>query len=78
VPQVQAQDEPINEKEPAEPAEPDEEEEPAKPEEPAEPSEETAEPSEEPAEPEEGGGTEKIAPKFRTRLIRQILTTLIN
>jgi len=59
---------------------------PPAPEEENEPSEpadeltedEPSEPSEEPAEPEEEGGTEKIAPKSRTRLIRQILTTLIN
>jgi hypothetical protein len=58
VPQIQAQDEPIDEKEPAEPAEPDEEKEPAEPEEPAEPS-------------EDEGGTDAIAPKPQTRLIRR-------
>jgi hypothetical protein len=62
VPQIQAQDEPIDEKEPAEP---DEEKEPAEPEEPAEPS-------------EDEGGTDAIAPKSRIRSIRQISTTLIN
>lgn len=35
-------------------------------EEPAEPADEPAEPDEEPAEPEEGGGTEQIAPKYKT------------
>jgi hypothetical protein len=58
VPQVQAQDEPIDDKEPAEPAEPDEEKE-----EPAEPSE----PSE-----EDEGGTDAIAPKSRIRSIRRV------
>jgi len=58
VPQIQAQDEPIDEKEPAEPAEPDEEKEPAEPEEPAEPS-------------EDEGGTDAIAPKPRIRSIRR-------
>ena len=52
MPQIQAQDEPIDEKEAAEPAEPDEENEPAEPEEPAEPS-------------EDEGGTDAIAPKQR-------------
>jgi hypothetical protein len=56
VPQIQAQDEPIDEKEPAEPAEPDEENEPAD-EEPAEPS-------------EDEGGTDAIAPKLQIRSIR--------
>jgi len=51
VPQVQAQDEPMDEEEPAEP---DEEKEPAEPEEPAEPS------------GDDEGGTEQIAPKLRT------------
>ncbi len=54
VPQIQAQDEPIDEKEPAEP---DEEKEPAEPEEPAESS-------------EDEGGTDAIAPKPRIRSIR--------
>ncbi len=54
MPQVQAQDEPIDEKEPAEP---DEEKEPAEPEEPAESS-------------EDEGGTDAIAPKPRIRSIR--------
>jgi len=58
VPQIQAQDEPIDEKEPAEPAEPDEEKEPAEPEEPAEPSEDER-------------GTDAIAPKLKIRSIRQ-------
>ena len=49
MPQVQAQDEPMEEEEPAEP---DEEKEPAEPEEPAEPS-------------EDEGGTDAIAPKQR-------------
>ena len=55
VPQIQAQDEPIDEEEPAEP---DEEKEPAEPEEPAEPS-------------EDEGGTDAIAPKPRIRSIRR-------
>jgi hypothetical protein len=55
VPQIQAQDEPIDEKEPAES---DEEKEPAEPEEPAEPS-------------EDEGGTDAIAPKLRIRSIRR-------
>jgi len=55
VPQVQAQDEPMEEEEPAEP---DEEKEPAEPEEPAEPS-------------EDEGGTDAIAPKPRIRSIRR-------
>ncbi len=59
VPQIQAQDEPIDEKEPAEPAEPDEEKEPAEPEEPAEPS-------------EDEGGTDAIAPKPRIRSIHRV------
>ena len=68
VPQIQAQDEPVDEKEPAEP---EEEKEPAEPEEPSEPDE--------PAEPgDDKGGTDAIVPKFRTRLTRQISTTLIN
>ncbi len=54
MPQIQAQDEPIDEKEPAEP---DEEKEPAEPEEPAESS-------------EDEGGTDAIAPKPRIRSIR--------
>jgi hypothetical protein len=68
VPRIQAQDEPVDEEEPAEP---EEEKEPAEPDEPSEPDE--------PAEPgDDEGGTDAIAPKFRTRLIRQISTTLIN
>ena len=63
VPQIQAQDEPVEEKEPAEP---EEEKEPAEPDEPSEPS------------GEDEGGTDAIAPKSRTRLIHQISTTLIN
>ncbi len=55
MPQVQAQDEPMEEEEPAEP---DEEKEPAEPEEPAEPS-------------EDEGGADAIAPKPRTRSIRR-------
>ena len=58
MPQIQAQDEPVDEKEPAEPAEPDEEKEPAEPEEPVEPS-------------EDEGGTDVIAPKPRIRSIRR-------
>jgi hypothetical protein len=56
VPQIQAQDEPIDEEEPAEPAEPDEEEEPS---EPAEPS------------GDDEGGTDAIAPKLKIRSIRR-------
>ncbi len=59
MPQVQAQDEPMDEEEPAEPAEPDEEKEPAEPEEPAEPS------------GDDEGGTEQIAPKPLIRSIRR-------
>ena len=55
VPQIQAQDEPIDEEEPAEP---DEEKEPAEPAEPSEPSE------------DDEGGTDAIAPKLRIRSIR--------
>ena len=56
MPQIQAQDEPVDEKEPAEVAEPDEEKEPAEPEEPAD---------------EDEGGTDAIAPKPQTRSIRR-------
>ncbi len=56
MPQIQAQDEPIDEEEPAEPAEPDEEEEPS---EPAEPS------------GDDEGGTDAIAPKLKIRSIRR-------
>jgi hypothetical protein len=66
VPQIQAQDEPVDEKEPAEPADPDDEKEPIEPTEPEEPSS------------EDDGGTDAISPKYKTRLTRQISTTLIN
>lgn len=56
VPQIQAQDEPVDEEEPAEP---EEEKEPAEPDEPSEPS------------GEDEGGTDAIAPKSRIRSIRR-------
>ena len=56
VPQVQAQDEPSDDKEPSETVEPDEDEEPS---EPAEPS------------GDDEGGTDAIAPKYRIRSIRR-------
>jgi hypothetical protein len=58
VPQIQAQDEPVDEKEPAEPAEPDNEREPTEPTEPEEPEEPSS---------EDDGGTDAISPKYKTR-----------